>query len=351
MGPQTQSHPPPIEQLVGRQRLRPGSGYLSIRVTTDGPTRVLQILDIKERVSSALSCCVVLQNVTIVDEMKFDSKKFIFILQKKTYALLEERDWSNISITQRPTQIDVDLHNPLNTRELHLSVDLPAGLGLSIVSRKPAEELVFSRLAGITMDYVDTPFNKSIDLSIGDVQIDNQLIEAQCTSVLYTTRNLASESNPRPAVHVAAEKLPSKKQNAEIFKHLIVSIKPTCIHLEERLILKFIDFVGVGGSDQEAPVDENDFNAQRFIQDVSAAHSKRYYFAAIKLVPSEIKLSFITSPKLSLHLQAIKRKLGLTFIKFEDATIEVEPYIRKHLFESSQFLIHSILKFFKDVSN
>lgn len=35
---------------MGRQKLRPGSGFLSIRVTTDGPTRVLQVLDIKERV-------------------------------------------------------------------------------------------------------------------------------------------------------------------------------------------------------------------------------------------------------------------------------------------------------------
>lgn len=50
LGPQTHCNPPPIEQKVGRQRLRPGSGYLSVRVTTDGPTRVLQVLDIKERV-------------------------------------------------------------------------------------------------------------------------------------------------------------------------------------------------------------------------------------------------------------------------------------------------------------
>lgn len=51
LGPQTNGHPPPIEQRVGRQKLRPGSGFLSVRVTTDGPTRVLQVLDIKERAS------------------------------------------------------------------------------------------------------------------------------------------------------------------------------------------------------------------------------------------------------------------------------------------------------------
>ena len=38
----------PIEKVVSRQKLRPGSGYLSVRVTTDGPTRVLQINDVQQ---------------------------------------------------------------------------------------------------------------------------------------------------------------------------------------------------------------------------------------------------------------------------------------------------------------
>merc|ERR1719228_2370595 len=38
----------PVEQALSRQRLRPGSGYLSIKVTTDGPTRVLQVSDLKQ---------------------------------------------------------------------------------------------------------------------------------------------------------------------------------------------------------------------------------------------------------------------------------------------------------------
>ena len=40
----------PVEQAISRQRLRPGSGFLSVKVTTDGPTRVLQITDVKQRV-------------------------------------------------------------------------------------------------------------------------------------------------------------------------------------------------------------------------------------------------------------------------------------------------------------
>lgn len=56
-----------------------------------------------------------------------------------------------------------------------------------------------------------------------------------------------------------------------------------------------------------------------------------------------------TTGKLPPSLTMIKKKLGLTLIKFEDAGVELEPFIRWHPFETSQFLWHSILKHYKDV--
>lgn len=44
----------PLEQAVSRQRLRPGSGFLAVNVLTDGPTRVLEITDIKQKVLLAV---------------------------------------------------------------------------------------------------------------------------------------------------------------------------------------------------------------------------------------------------------------------------------------------------------
>ena len=40
----------PIEQAICKKKLRPGSGFLSVSITTDGPTRVLQIADSKNKV-------------------------------------------------------------------------------------------------------------------------------------------------------------------------------------------------------------------------------------------------------------------------------------------------------------
>lgn len=191
-------------------------------------------------------------------------------------------------MSHRPTRIDADIKK-LDSGELDLKLNLPAGLGLSIVSQRPLEELLFARLAGISLNMLQTPLNTTLDLSVADVQIDNQLFEAQCTSVLFVTRSSRTEDEYRPALHLAAEKLQSKNQNAEIYKHVIVSVKALCVHLEEKFILKLAAFLGIGKSELEMPVDENDFKAQRFISEVSAAHAKRYYFGALKLVPNQVR--------------------------------------------------------------
>lgn len=161
------------------------------------------------------------------------------------------------------------------------------------MSRRPAEELIFARLAGIALELMQTPSGTALDLSVEDVQVDNQLFEAQCSTVLYVTKSSRADIDDRPAIHVAAEKLPSKNQNAEIYKHLIVSVKPLCMHLEERLLLRLAAFVGASKSELDAPMDENDFKAQRFISEVSAAHATRYYFGTLKLVPSQVSKIFI----------------------------------------------------------
>ena len=42
----------PVEMCVSRQKMRPGSGFLAVKVLTDGPTRVLQVTDIRQQVGA-----------------------------------------------------------------------------------------------------------------------------------------------------------------------------------------------------------------------------------------------------------------------------------------------------------
>ena len=128
----------PVEQAICRQRLRPGSGFLSVRVTSDGPTRVLQITDSKN---------------------------------KKAYATLEEKDWMLINEDKRPNLITNEAAEtarapeavPLtassskataqNNDEFQLICFAKSGIGLSLVSREPPEEILYLFMANVVIDY------------------------------------------------------------------------------------------------------------------------------------------------------------------------------------------------------
>ena len=57
-----------------------------------------------------------------------------------------------------------------------------------------------------------------------------------------------------------------------------------------------------------------------------------------------------TANKLESELSALKRRLGLTFIRFEDAAVELEPFVRAHAFDTAASLARHLLQHFKDVS-
>lgn len=57
-----------------------------------------------------------------------------------------------------------------------------------------------------------------------------------------------------------------------------------------------------------------------------------------------------TANKLESDLATLKRRLGLTLIRFEDAAVELEPFVRAHPFETPACLARQLLKHFKEVS-
>ncbi|XP_069683777.1 intermembrane lipid transfer protein Vps13D isoform X2 [Periplaneta americana] len=313
----------PLEQAVSRQRLRPGSGFLAVKIITDGPTSVLHISDIKE----------------------------------KTYLVKDERDLTHVTMSRLPTVVhegSARKNMPVDTRELQVKLDLPGGLGISLVSSQPSEELLFAHLTGINMEMVSTGSQQKLNLLVKDIQCDNQLFEAQCPVVVYVTppsaRSKDAESQRNlPTLRITTERIPSPNSNVATYKHFIVTVKNLSITIEERLLLKLFLFAGYSHlNPEQEDAEESDFEVQRILTEVTSVHAKKYYFGLLKLEPGHVKLSVMTSSKLPLQLQSIKRKLGLTLIKFEDASVDLKPFVKNHSFESSKFFLHSILKHYKD---
>ncbi|CAH0555796.1 unnamed protein product [Brassicogethes aeneus] len=309
----------PIEQAIDKQFLRPGSGELEVRIVMDGPTRVLTIKDRRET---------------------------------EAFAATDEREWGCISKKQRPDLQGDDGGDGGREGELQFVVNLQSGLGISLICRRGPEELLYALFSNIVGEAVVTPSLNKFCVSVGDIRVDNQLFEGSVPVVLYVTppgRVVDESKQMLPALDFSAEVEQQQNKNATICKYLILKLKKISIIIEERLLLKLANFIGIHSQEEESlNRDENDYETQRLISEVCATHVKRYYFGVILLMPEQIRLSVKTASKLPPHLQRIKRKLGLRLIKFEDAAVDLEAFDRKHPFETSQFLINSIVKHFKE---
>lgn len=104
-------------------------------------------------------------------------------------------------------------------------------MGLSLVSRRPCEELAFITFENISTEIINTAVIKSLDLSVSDVQIDNQLFETSCPIFLYTIKNSidmqAAADERLPALQLNIKILCSPNKNAIIFEvkwYLLVNV-------------------------------------------------------------------------------------------------------------------------------
>uniref|UniRef100_A0A493THQ0 Vacuolar protein sorting 13 homolog D n=1 Tax=Anas platyrhynchos platyrhynchos TaxID=8840 RepID=A0A493THQ0_ANAPP len=309
LGPDTsleRLEPVPPEQQFINQKMRPGSGVLAIKVTPDGPTRVLQITDFNQRRNERLS---------------------------------GEGD-------EFPEQDLRKLKNPNTEQELEVLVRLEGGIGLSLVNKVP-EELIFASLTRINVHYTQLSTSQMLELSVQRVQVDNQLIGTTQPLMLFLTPRM-SENEPveaGPAVQINAMKFPSKNTMTDIYKHLMITARKFTVQIEEKLLLKLLNFFGYAQSESE--VENYDENLHEKVAENTGVQ-KRYYFENLKITVPQIKLSVFTSNKLPLELKALKSSLGFPLIRFEDAVINLDPFTRVHPYETREFIINDILKHFQE---
>ncbi|XP_053307347.1 intermembrane lipid transfer protein VPS13D [Spea bombifrons] len=296
----------PPEQLFINQKMRPGSGVLSVRVVPDGPTRVLQITDFNQRRSDRSS-----QEMNELAELEL--KKF---------------------------------KSPNAEHELEVLVKLEEGIGISLINKVP-EELAFASLSGINIHYTHLAANQVLELSVQNIQVDNQLIGTTQPAMLFVTPRSAEseETEQGPAIQVNAMKVPSKNALTDLYKHLLITTQKCTVQIEEKLLLKLLSYFGVNQSETE--VEKWDENIHEKTGEATA-DEKRYYFENLKISVPQIKLSVFTSNKLPPDLKVLKSTLGFPLIKFEDAVIHLDPFTRVHPYETREFIINDILKHFQE---
>lgn len=150
----------PIPRMFIRPHRRlKGSGLLSVRTYADGPTRVLEISDVKSSNS--------------VDTPKNEAT---------TRDNSEEQEQAASS-----TVYSVELR-------------LESGIGLSVISSvgHESEELMYMIFNDIYLKYVDREDYRSVDSKIGAIIVSNQLVTTSTPCLMYAT--FSEESAVRAAV-------------------------------------------------------------------------------------------------------------------------------------------------------
>ncbi|XP_038577495.1 vacuolar protein sorting-associated protein 13D isoform X3 [Micropterus salmoides] len=304
LGPDSGLMEPGPEQQFINQKMRPGSGVLSVQVLPDGPTRVLQISDFNQR------------------RMMRSSPS-------------TEQDRSKEDVRKREPE-----------QELEVLVNLEEGLGVSLVNKVP-EELVFTTLSGINIHFIRTAANEVLELSIQNIQVDNQLLGTTQPVMLCVTPSSSDSGvgETGPALQVNSVKVPSSLMLTNLFKHLMVTARRFTVIIEEKLLLKLLSFFGYGQTEAELEkLDENIYEKPS----EDAGPPKRYYFENLKISIPQVKLSVFTSPKLPPDLKVLKGTLGFPLVRFEDAVINMYPFTRVHPYETQEIIINDILKHFRE---
>lgn len=162
-------------------------------------------------------------------------------------------------------------------------------MGVSVISRTPCEELAYISLQQISMEVIVTPLVRSIDLHVGDMQIDNQLLDTQCPIFLYTMKS-PYEEDKQSALVFNAKLLPSPNENAVMFERVILGMKPSVLFMEEKFMLKMALFFGLGSGHSSASslADESEYEAQQFTTKILSANAKRYYFEDLQLSSTNV---------------------------------------------------------------
>ena len=287
-------------------KCKPGSGMLSVRFYTKGPSNIVRITD----------------------------DNFVY-----HHLNISPLNWSIPEAQVNPImKLLQDEEMPGTPYELIFSCQLSKGIGLSLVSN--GEELVFNSFDNVTAIYKRSNKSEFFEFSVEDIQVDSQIIETHTTAIFYVEEN---EENRKPAFRVAFERQFDSSPGFYLFKFLHIELKSYVLTIDERVLLKFSQFVGLG---QKPSPDQpsNDLIKSHLIE--NSSDTKYFYFRDIFIDSTKLRTSVFTASNLSPQLQATQYQLGLKLVKFQ-ATITLSDYQRKHTFDRIQEHVASICYHYK----
>ena len=134
-----------------------------------------------------------------------------------------------------------------------------------------------------------------------------------------------------------------------MFQDVTVELQKVYVLFEDYLLLKLMQFFGVGSTDfSPGDLDESS-DAQRSRIAVAHFQTTRYYFGSINISSLAIRVSLFTSKDLPPDLVAVKNAARVKLIGFEDVPCSLGSYQMTHIFETQEQLLKMLASHYKRV--
>ncbi|KAL6077052.1 Vacuolar Protein [Balamuthia mandrillaris] len=284
-----------------------GTEYLIIgaEITTDGPTRVLRILD------------------------------------RKTYPYFE-----SLEASLKDTENEKSLkRRAANKAQSKITLKFKRGIGLSVVDGTP-QELMYISMSDITLEYCNSSYYnvQYWDFKIKRFQIDNQLFFTPYPVVASPHMRLPADKS-----FLALSVIKSMEyREVDFYKYVALGVQELDVRIDETFLLKLLQFFNVGTDDisQAHFVDELLAKDDMICPLPSTTDTSRMlYFEFFHINPLQVNITLVT---LTFHKDNPVRLafgalgLGIKLPNIEGAPIRLNSLILRHPFTTQEELIERI---------
>ncbi|GJQ10858.1 hypothetical protein GpartN1_g2649.t1 [Galdieria partita] len=344
-----------VSRKFNKQILPKGPALL-YAVTVNGPTKV----------------------VTFVDDGSIDMDDPLAVLSKITSAAtkfistpstgdalcslgeeLSTNTQQNVHISSDP--ISVSRRKDENVaRAWHFSIALTA-VGISFIDSTPTE-LAYLTFADVHFDYQKTADYQIYDLSIGDLQLDNQLPNAPWPVIAWPSERRSSSevsdnsasvpdstNNNKPVFQVTIEKSPKSFPGIQALTGVYFALQRLNISLDEYFLRRCWPFLQVllrldSSSQEECLQGEDEEDREDRDQNMdsnSFVFRQRLYIEWLLFGPVQLIVSFSSAPSTTTRYGAYRRLIRVlraTVGNVEGAEFRFNALELHHVFDTESHL-------------
>lgn len=251
----------------------------------------------------------------------------------------------NTNLAERIAGQAVSLFNGYQQKiKSDINLILP-GLKLTLVDSSN-EEFLQGSIKNISLNCTTNSKEQIVDCSIEDIRLENMLPDCEKANLLNRDTLLEESINIKPAIRLIVDRILGNSFGTTLFKQVQLSLCELVLNIEEKLVLKLVEFVSFRNRRQEKTSSNLEQDLDKILHPEDDRLSK-YYFGLLRIDLSSLKLSVFTTATLNQSLQKLKSYLGLKFFSFEDAQVQLAPYLKMSVSKTFRGAFESVMRFYK----